>query len=101
RHIQRRACTNDQLSSSLKGEVVSTLSLNGTRTGAGSETCANRGAPSTSGNRANDRADRGANRRALFGLRRLTGVANCAFSIDANSFAVRRAHAVQQTGELI
>src|SRR2546429_4699387 len=42
RYIQRRACTNDQLSSSLKGEIVSTLRVNGTRTGAGSENCANR-----------------------------------------------------------
>src|SRR5205814_2762949 len=39
--------------------------------------------------------------RALFGLRRLTAVANRTFCVDANSFTVGSAHAVQQTRELI
>src|ERR1044072_6410158 len=90
-----------QLSSGIQIEIVTTLNVYIARTGIGANHGTNRGAFTTTGNRANDGTDRSTDRRALDSLVGLVAVAYRTFTVNSNDVAIRRTNRFENAGEAI
>ena len=92
---------NCQLRSATQLQLIATLNVHGACTAAGADYCPDGRALSAAGDRSNNCTNRSTDRRAFSGLRRLIGVADRAFVVNANYVAFRISNGVDQPGETI